>query len=397
MIVDNKKIKLNLVFFIYFLVMLCFYTNTLAQLLAQIILIIYVMLVTLKNKKGENGKIVFLLLWFGLFTFFVYISKIWGFNIYTKSNTSLTVFRIFIIGIMLFLYCNNKDRTYSVLYSFILASLAMCVILLITSYQDIGNINFGMIFGQHRNQVGVLATSMLVLTYYFMKNRNIKNGFFYCLVFLITMLATGSRGAILQIFVMIFVYFILSDLTLNKKIKYILSILSIIILSFIMLKTVPILRDTYYDRLINGVNTILEKSNDDSSLDGRRQYKTIALQLFKSKPIYGYGVDGFVSFLTIHPQRDSNGYRLVPYYAHSNYAELAADYGLIGIIIWYLPLMIFIIKKLKNSSNKYYLCFFISMIIMDYSRIPWATHLGMYIYFLVILLLRVDITKKIEE
>ena len=110
--------------------------------------------------------------------------------------------------------------------------------------------------------------------------------------------------------------------------------------------------------------------------------------MFAEKPIMGYGVDGFFCYL-----RDIeyvNGYYVPPRYSHCNFTEIAANFGLVGLAIWYIPMFSIIVDsfKLRRKTPGMNMVFITltSMVILDYARIPWANHLGMYTYFCIILI-----------
>ena len=156
------------------------------------------------------------------------------------------------------------------------------------------------------------------------------------------------------------------------------------------------LYDMIWLRIENAINTVLGKDSSDTSAMGRDFYKAIAFIMFKQKPWIGYGVDGFVCFLRDHPT--IMGVYMKPVYSHCNYSELAADFGIVGLLLWYIPIVRIFYWGWQTKSSGYIegciYAIFVSIVISDYSRFPWDTHLSMYLLFIIVLLIRFDFLDK---
>jgi O-antigen ligase len=92
-----------------------------------------------------------------------------------------------------------------------------------------------------------------------------------------------------------------------------------------------------------------------------------------------------------------NGYYIGAVYSHCNYTEIAADFGIVGLVIWYVPVLgVFIASFLRRKENPMIKMAFIllcSMVVLDYARIPWANHISTYVYFNLILLYFYSVNK----
>ncbi|MCD7790920.1 MAG: O-antigen ligase family protein [Bacteroides thetaiotaomicron] len=399
---NDKEIRPNLAFTLYFSVMFCLYTYTYIQLLAQLGIMAYVIfqytnIKTLYINTDNLKNMRFYVCWFGFLVFAFYLStKFWAYSTKAESNTLLTIFRIFAIGFVIFLYVDTKEKAYAVLQSLIAGLLLMGIVAIITSLllgYGFGNTNFGTAIGQHRNQIGAISAPMVFICYYLWKDFAFRNGRIFSVFFAILALMTGSLTTIAQLGIIIIFIAIFSTENINKIIPRIVGILIAFIIAALVVRNVPYLYENIWVRIENVLQT-MSGTDDyaDGSTLGRQSYKTIAFIMFLNKPLLGYGLDGFYCFL-----RDNNtmlGFHLTEVYSHCNYAELAADLGILGLAIWYLPVLSTLRKIWKCRKESQWsavlLSVFLSMILMDYSRIPWETHMVMYLWFIIIIICRYE-------
>lgn len=395
-------IRPNKFFTVYFVLMSCFYTNTLIQLAAQLLILAYVFYpfikseFTIKHSKFKN--VLFCLVWFGLLTIAFYASKKWAYSVNPESKTMLTMFRILIIGVAIFYYTDSTQRALSILQSFMIGVVAMGILAIITAIvyrQPFFSTAFGTAIGQHRNQIGAVAAPLFFVCLRLKKNNRFRNGGYFAAFFLILTIITGSRTSILQIAVLWGLYVLLGNANASRKLKNIVIFFFAIIIAAAIVMNVPVLYNQIGQRLYSVIASIIGNDYTDASVAGRDYYKYIAGIMFRNKPLLGYGLDGFYCYLRDNPFIIT-GMRLAAVYAHCNYAELAADLGLLGLVIWYMPVLLTLYKGLRKKNYNIFgremSIVFLSMVLMDYSRIPWETHLVMYLFFIIIIICRYETT-----
>lgn len=400
----KKYIKIDIPFLIYFATMFCLYTNTNVQVIIQGFIIGYVLYTISKRPVINRERICtlsFYFLWYCAFSIFLFISKYWAYGIFEDSKTKITVFRILVIGFCMFLYVDSKERAISVLKSFIIAILIMGIAALVTTpIRNYGKTNaevieggFGTRIGQHRNGIGAVSAAMLFISYNLFKKKQLKYGNLLAIFFGTITIISGSRSSILQILLIYFIMFLISKESFDKKIKKIIIGSFFFIIILVAMRYVPFLYNTIWVRIGNALDTLSGREINDTSTLGREFYKDIAYIMFKKKPLYGYGVDGFNCFLRDHPY--IMGVYIKPVTAHCNYAEISADFGIIGLVIWYVPIIYLIIEMFKIKNKKQWmmtiLSTFLSIIIFEYSRIPFDTHMYMYLYFIMVILCKFEI------
>lgn len=395
--INDNRIKPDTAFLLYFSTMFCLYTKTYIQLAAQIGIIAYASMVMFPNGRIKKSRIkhgMFFVMWYFAFVVIAFASQRWAYSTYAGSKTLITLFRICIIGFVLWLYINTKEKAVSVLLSFIVAISIMGVAAILTTVATggaVGTTQFGVAIGQHRNQIGAVAAPMVYVCYKLSKEYHMRYGKAFAVFFAALTLCSGSRTSLLQV-VLLFAIDVLFEKKASKKFKNIAIGIILGIIVIMISQNIPYLYDTVWIRIENAINTVLGNDTSDSSALGRSLYKGLALIMFKQRPWIGFGVDGFVCYLRDHPS--IMGVYMKPVYSHCNYAEIAADFGLLGLLVWYIPVLTTLLAIFKNRNNdgwaKCLFVVFLSFVLSDYSRFPWDTHLVMYMYIIVIALCRLE-------
>ncbi len=398
---DRNRLRQNkntdIAFFIYFTMMALFFTKTYIQLAAQLAILVYVVYDNFSGRKylqksASMKNVRFLIAWFGIFVLWAFLSKSWAYGIREDTNTLLTLFRILVIGIALFYYVSTYEKAVGVIKAFIYSTLIMAVTVMLTTplsqYGKAGEDGFGDVIGQQRNAFGAVMTFVIPLCIVLYQYEGFRRGRKLAVFFAFALLCSGSRGAMLQLVIILGLYVVTLP-GIIKKFKYMFGAVIIAIIAVIALQNIPYLYETVWVRFINMFATVtgIEETADSSALT-RELYKVLAWDMFAEKPILGFGIDGFFCYL-----RDIeyvNGYYVPPRYSHCNFTEIAANFGLVGLAIWYIPMFSIIVDsfKLRYKTPCMNMVFITltSMVILDYARIPWANHLSMYTYFCVILI-----------
>lgn len=395
---QKDQIKMHIPFFLYFTAMFCLYSLTYFQLAIQIAVILYFALILIKRKMKVSHtqirNILFYIAWFGAFTLLQFLSQLWAYGVNDESNTLITAIRIFAIGFLMFYYVDSKQKAISVFKSLIYAFFITSVVVLVTTpISGWGNeLFFGNAIYQQRNQLGALSAPFTVFCYYLYKQHSMRYGNYLAIYFAIFTLISGSRSAMLQIVLIFAVHLLVNEKSLSKRFRNFLIFVVIGLAATILILSIPFLYNVVWVRIGDAISTVLGIEVADASAQGRENMKDFAALMFFQRPILGYGVDGFVCFLKENPSIVGEYTRAV--YSHCNYAEIGACYGVVGLIIWYLPILQHLFKAFKiRRITLWSSCLFasfLSMIVMDYARIPWSTHMGMYLFFAVILLIRYE-------
>lgn len=169
-------------------------------------------------------------------------------------------------------------------------------------------------------------------------------------------ITTGSRTflVIIVLILLIFLFFKFS----KHKFIYLGVVVSITVIGIVLLN-MPFL-STMKDRLIRAFGTLFgTASKVDTSTLERAVMIDYGFSLGSRRLFFGYGVDGFSIVSGMGT------------YAHSNFAETICDFGLLGSILFYLPLFIFFFRTITNKKidKCFVITFFIYFIIVSFSNV----------------------------
>jgi O-antigen ligase len=89
-------------------------------------------------------------------------------------------------------------------------------------------------------------------------------------------------------------------------------------------------------RLIAIFDTVAQTFDPEKSVELRLEMIRMGLEMWQESPIWGNGNEAF---------RVKSGLNA---YSHSNYVELLANYGVIGFVLFYIPLLVALIMSLKG-------------------------------------------------
>lgn len=388
-------------FTLYFVGMFCFYKHTYFQLAIQLFIIAYVLVKKITQNVSDNvikykfskpamENLIFYLAWTGMLTFMLYISRqTYAVYKYETSNVLLTMFRIFVIGFVIFYYAETKVTALSVVEAMVVGVFAMSILVMAitppSAYFNASSVDgFGALIAQHRNQIGAACATAFMLSYYLRRYAKFYGGYFICAFLVIVAVLSGSRGALVQLAIEV-----LLMLFFNGNFIALFVVLILGGSALVIIRNVPILYDNIWLRFMNAADTLTGGEATDGSTLTRQYYKEIAWMMFKRHPIRGYGLDGFRGYLVYHPVY--KGLYIPAKYSHCNFSELMSSLGAIGLSIWYIPTFTLLIKGIKRIKFSRYIematIILSSLIILDYARIPWSSHLGMYMYFAVYIIL----------
>ena len=154
-------------------------------------------------------------------------------------------------------------------------------------------------------------------------------------------LSSGSRRSILVIVIGILGIMIIFNL-MNKR--NLIILLSIPILIILIPYFINLLQNIdLFSRFDYFINFLSGKGEVDNSLLTRKAMIDFGWDLFKEKPILGYGTNQYSALYNLH----YGGYKA----SHNGYIQVLVNHGIVGFIIYY-GMHIFLIKELLIISKK---------------------------------------------
>ena len=258
-----------------------------------------------------------------------------------------------LVNIYIFIYlCSKfkitKEEFISFMKKMLILGLISCIYNIFANWSDILNIfnakdSYSVSissFFPNRNQYGLFMLICIISSLYIIIKEKSKKYILTQILFIISLILTMSRNAILGLVILYGLYIVLNIknmiLKLTKKQKIILtsSIIVILLIGIILLFSVPMIWETI-DKLFLRTDTI-------STGSGRTIVWKNGINITKNNPILGVGRFTGVSLNT-------NQYNSPLTQFHSIYIETLVSYGILGLASL-VYLFITIIKKVLNSK-----------------------------------------------
>jgi O-antigen ligase len=176
----------------------------------------------------------------------------------------------------------------------------------------------GILFG-NQNDVGRYLAFAFFFNFYFAYSLRLYFCYFFSLISLYAILLTGSVSNLITIFLVIFIFF---SFFLKKKAKVIFLIIALaLIVGFIVALQFPFLA-YYRNRFLGMIASFfgIKTGNSDPSFENRFELAVEGFYLFLENPVFGGGFQ-FVR---------ANAFQVD--FAHNNYAEVAASFGIFGLL-----------------------------------------------------------------
>ena len=149
-------------------------------------------------------------------------------------------------------------------------------------------------------------------------------------------ICTGSRTFIVAVFIVVLTMLFFKFK--NHKLLYLLVVISVIIFALVLLN-MPFAY-TIKQRFIRFFSTLFtDTTRVDTSTIERVTWFDYAFSLGFKNIILGYGADGFGKISGVET------------YSHSNVSEVFCDFGIIGLFLFYSPLVILVYKSIKYKKK----------------------------------------------
>ncbi|ABX41586.1 O-antigen polymerase [Lachnoclostridium phytofermentans ISDg] len=328
---------------------------------------------------------------YGLFFMWCCLSVLWSPAMDKTIAAAVSIGQMVVICSLMTLYLVSVENIEKILYGIAIASLIMIVFLIIktqpsewiyvlkgsfSASSDKGRIGYSI--GHHPNAMGNLCALLAFLWLYFYDKSKRKIYLVWILLLSLILLFTKSRAAILMLIMYFFGYIFLAK---KRSFLFIKIIPITVILSLILywaIFNIPILYELIGFR-IEGVFGVFNSSYTmDASSYTRINMMKYGLDMFIKHPFLGVGFGNYGYYAYHYYDLFSETY------AHSNYIEILAGLGVVGIFLYYiLPVASCIILGLtlkRTEGNKRKLCAFLFVaiivrLITDFIKITYSDEL----------------------
>lgn len=231
------------------------------------------------------------------------------------------------------------------------------------------------------NEIGMMAAYSLIITFSKIVNKHFSGSLIFSLPALLMVIVSGSRKAfIILLFGVFFVYLTWSVSQSSNPIETLFKfflVCSIGAIAIIIIWSIPAFNPVT-ERLLQTLNQFTGNGETDVSTIRRLQFIEIGLQQFIETPILGIGIGNSLFIIGRNT------------YLHSNYIEILACGGILGILTFYSSYL-YCLKELIHGMKKYNeittLCVtvFILQLVMDFMQVSYFSK-DTFFYFMIFFL-----------
>lgn len=372
---------LSFVWSFYLIMIMCLTTAIPHIQMISIFILVGATLVYVLKKKGMIVPMsVFpFVVWYIIFIGYVLMSRFWAIR-YWDSNIPDTCRRIIIDIICMMIYLDSYEKTVEMAYKFIIAAVIMDILFILTSDPSMWGSDHVIcgITGMHRNNLGCVSAFSVILSMWLIQNHKEYKNLKYAIPLLILgTLFSGSRTNMIVIIMAIMMFTLLQD-NIKRRAKMILLGVLVIMVVIMVLSTMDFSSE-FSKKYLYRIFAIFDENYSDSSMDYRTILKMTAFQLIQQRPIFGNGLEATAAY------NASIGLEGIS--AHSNYYELWACYGLVGLAIYYSMYVYLIIKGYLERKNvpgrKLSFIVFTILAITEYQTFHEFEYFGVFLYMIV--------------
>ena len=242
----------------------------------------------------------------------------------------------------------TKEEFIDFMKKIVIIGIISCIYNVIANWNDIINIvnikeSYDVSissFFPNRNQYAIFMLICIIANLYIIANKVSKKYIAIQILFIISIILTMSRNAILGLAILYGVYLCLnfkninSKLTKKQKIIIVASVILFIIIATILLIKIP--------DLMKNINKLFIRTYTVNTESGRLALWINGFNIFKDNPILGVGRFTGVNI-------NMNEYNSPLDQFHNIYVETLVSYGIVGLI-GLIYLFYIIIKKILNSK-----------------------------------------------
>lgn len=352
---------------------------------------LFILLVVIKMLMGKrrvifinNNRFLFLYL---LFVIICGISCFYALDQLIALGRIKTLILYFIFIALLVNYVDNYDKLIRLIKFFVFAGIVAALYILF--YSDIySGKRLGDSLG-NVNRIGLIIGISMLFSIYFILFEKKYLFTIPAIITTTTVLLTGSRAAFVFIFLgsVFLTYFKNKNSSKGKIIK---NIIILLLISFIFYYLV-LNTSLFYSILGKRVESVLKfigsEEMNDRSISERVYMIRFGFDMFKERPLIGYGIDNFRVLL----KKSIN----MKTYAHCNYIELLVDVGILGTIIYYAIYVqaLLCLKKIKDYNGlKYlFLTLFLCLFIIDLASVNYYIKHTYFIFAMSSVLIKLNV------
>ena len=391
----NKYDFLDLMFLVL-MIITSYYTRNVA---CQVMMVAFCgMIGIVALLKGIDAKHTWYFFGMALFIAYGYWGANYGPELINKTISMTMVVSLVLNLVMVYAICQYiqwKDDPEAILRVFELSIFLTAIIVLIASADTLATGRLGKGTMMNANRLAILSVYGIILCMYFAnQSKKTKLNWFKIVFYVAIVLLTGSRKGIILIIISVFLVNLIRGGN-HKIIKNVWTVGIVTLTLYLLIMNVPVLYNIIGVRIENLINLLAGNSTEESSLLNRQELIEVGWEYVKQHPWVGYGLD---SFKIISDIDGSGQYHL---YSHNNYVELMFGGGIIGTVLYYVPMIGILVGLIKNLKTHpcitYVLAIFIAKHTIEYAYVSYYERVDAYIIGIILGCLLWCRKKEVEE
>ena len=290
-----------------------------------------------------------ILKWYLFYIISSLVSILYAENLPEAIITFNQMFNSF-VGLYIIIYLirrikNPKNFIFNLLFFALLIEIAISFWPILKDLES-GNLVYrSMSYSGLAANINITAFSLVfklpILIYFIIKKDKILNKILLSIILCILLsivFILGTRGAFIGIFVgvIFFIFYLLFNINQFKKNLPAFVFVTTSIIISLLINLISSNNNKLAD-VLERASTI-SLSTNDGSVNQRLRYYTQTVEHFISNPIIGTGIGNWKLKSIEYDKNDIFGY-IIPYHAHNDFLQIAAEQGVFGLISY---LMIFI-------------------------------------------------------
>lgn len=344
------------------------------------------------NFSLHLGRFHFYMLLFGIFSL---LSSFWAMNAEYAIEKALTIFELLVAFSLLYsvyYYADTERFLKIIMWAGLLLGIYTISFYGVDALEDTlqSESRLGSSFA-NINSIGMACCSSIIIALYLFRKGKSYIHLIFCLPSILIVAGSGSRKALVMLLLGLMFVFLYQNHD-NKKSKKFLKIVGALLLLAIIVYAgfASGIFSGSLSRMEGLIASLTGKGDADSSSILREFYRVLGFSQLEQTPFLGIGM-GNARILAL----STTGHDC---YLHCNYAELAANGGIVGLILYYWIYIPIIKREWRARKIDFYAPIILFLVflrlVMDYGTVSYY---GKETYFLLmVVMLHIDKMKRLK-